>query len=149
MVLLALPDNFLKSHRTSVNSASVTLYTFTNSLLKALAASTHCLVPTPLHTLCFNLIIINYYCYYEVTYSLFQLIWLHNKLTPNVVASANIYYAHEFCGLGTWTGHSGDSLPFFSVLGTQPEGLKAGAWKLLKDHSFTCLAVDAGSWLGC
>lgn len=36
----------------------------------------------------------------------------------------------------------------FSMLGTQPEDLKAGAWKHLKDHSFICLAVDAGSWLG-
>ena len=36
----------------------------------------------------------------------------------------------------------------FSMLGAQPEGLKAGAWKHLKDRSFICLAVVAGSCLG-
>lgn len=36
----------------------------------------------------------------------------------------------------------------FLMLGTQPEDLKGGAWKLPKDLSFICLAVDAGSWPG-
>lgn len=89
------------------------------------------------------------YCHWR---SLFQWLWLWNKLPQNPVTWKNDY-DHELCGLDIQTGHREDSFSVSWCLGLQLEDrkigddLKTGDWEYPKLCSPSCLTLMlADSW---